>query len=73
MQIWQKGLGKWERWWNIEIQVNTTQPCSQDDTGPCRIFAPQCDYTEEQCAAAIKVILDDVLRQLGERDGKSYL
>lgn len=33
----------------------------------------KCDYTEEQCAAAIKVILDDMLRQLGERDGKSYL
>ena len=33
----------------------------------------QCDYTEEQCAAAVKVILDDVLRQLGERDGKSYV
>jgi len=33
----------------------------------------KCDYTEEQCAAAVKVILDDVLRQLGERDGKSYV
>ena len=33
----------------------------------------QCDYTEEQCAAAVKVILDDVLRQLGERDGKCYV
>ena len=25
MEIWQKGLGNWARWWNTEIQVNPTQ------------------------------------------------
>ena len=29
MQSWQKGLGKWARWWNIQIEVNPTQVCDQ--------------------------------------------
>ena len=33
----------------------------------------KCDYTEEQCGAAVKVILDAILTQLQETDKTEYL
>ena len=25
MEIWQKRLGKWARWWNTQMKINPTQ------------------------------------------------
>ena len=25
MEIWQKQLGKWARWWNTQMKINPTQ------------------------------------------------